>query len=259
MTTQLLRASRPAFVAGLLAAAVWFAAPAQATPLGLSVGDEVTSIEFDALRTVPGDGGTFDVSLGAIGGFFADGRINSVDIVGPATIAQSNVDLRFDLDLVSQNIAGGPTIFSSNAFFSGAAAVSPDFTITENNVVILTGNFTSLLRIEGNINIALNTPAPLSGVAKVTLTGGDSDLLNALGGAGGQANLLLTAGFFDFNASLASLASDGNVFNSNFMVSLTGSLQPLNPSPFVPEPATAVLLGGGLVGLLAFSRRVRRR
>jgi hypothetical protein len=82
--------------------------------------------------------------------------------------------------------------------------------------------------------------------------------VDALGGVGGQANLLLTASFSGFNPSLAALAFDGNIFNSNFNVSLSGTLIPISPSPFVPEPTTALLLAGGLLGLLAMGRRRRR-
>jgi hypothetical protein len=84
--------------------------------------------------------------------------------------------------------------------------------------------------------------------------------VNALGGAGvGQANLLLTAQLSDFNPTLSNLALDGNIYNSNFNLSLSGTLIPLSPSPFVPEPGTALLLGTGLLGLLAAGRRYRRR
>jgi hypothetical protein len=74
-------------------------------------------------------------------------------------------------------------------------------------------------------------------------------------GPSGQANLLIDGTIFDFNMPLDNLAKDGNVFNTSFTVSLSGTLIPLNPSPFVPEPSTALLLGAGLLGLLAMGRR----
>jgi hypothetical protein len=130
--------------------------------------------------------------------------------------------------------------------------------VKESGVNILWGNFSAPVYLEGNLNVNDSDPQPLIGVGKVTILGGDELLVDALGGTGGQANLLLTASFFGFNPPLASLALDGNVFNSDFNVSLSGTLIPINPSPFVPEPTTALLLAAGLLGLLTLGRRRTR-
>ena len=97
----------------------------------------------------------------------------------------------------------------------------------------------------------------LTGVAKINITGGDLNLVNALGGLGGEAELLLTGSIFGFSPKLNALANDLNIFNSSFTVSLSGTLIPITPAPFTPEPGTALLLGAGLVGLLAMGRRRR--
>ena len=62
------------------AAVSFFAASAQAAPLGLVYGDEVSIIEWDAFQSVPGDGGIHDPDLWGTGlaGVAMDGRVNSV-------------------------------------------------------------------------------------------------------------------------------------------------------------------------------------
>ena len=67
--------------------------------------------------------------------------------------------------------------------------------------------------------------------------GGDAGLVAALGGIG-TAAILQTATVFGFNLPLNNLASDGQVFNSNFTVSMSGLLTP--------------------IGILGFARRARR-
>jgi hypothetical protein len=238
----------------LCAALVFLAASAQATPLGLQVGDKIQQFEWDALQSVPGDGGAWDVSSGI---FHADGRINSVQLLeGPSapTITPSGVTMRFDLGLLSQSVdlSNYPIAFA-NATLPGAFVNIPSFEIFEGNVSILSGQFSIPLFLQGEFNVLDSTPQPLSAVGRVTVTGGDPNLVAAIG-PGGAANLLLDGTIFGFDPPLSSLAGDLNIFNSSFTVSLSGTLIPILPSPFVPEPTTALLLGAGLLGLLAMGR-----
>ena len=236
------------------ALALGFAAPAISAPLGLSPGDEIVFLEFDTLRTVSGDGTSFDVLSNMLAG---DGRITSVVTSGSGAIAQSGVDFTFDLDFVveNSNISGSP-IFAANAVFTSPGGVTPDFTIGQGGADILFGSFISSVLITGNLNVASSglTNITISGV--LGIEGGNAALVAALGGVG--AGVDLTATMFDFDPSLATLVASGQIFDSNFIVSMSGLLVPAESAPFVPEPSTALLVGGGLLGLVGIARRARR-
>jgi len=231
------------------------ASPGHAAPLGLSAGDVITSMEWDA-KDSNGDGATFTVP----DDFAIDGSLNSVNIVGPSTIVQSNVDFRADLQFQAETLdfTANP-IVGVNIIF-GSPGNNPDVVIQENGLNILLGNFTSSVIAQGNLNI-LDTNAVFTAIGRITVTGGDPGLVNALGGAGvGQANLLITMAMFDFDPPPAVLLLPDNLlFNSNFALSLTGTLIPLSAEPFVPEPSTALLVGAGLIALIGVSRRARAR
>jgi hypothetical protein len=254
---MLAAARRTRWGALLLAAAVLIASSGYANPLGLSYGDEITSIEWDAKQT-NGEGATFTVP----DEFLIDGSVNSVTIAGPSTIVQSNVDFLAELQYTSEalNFVNNPIVWVNVVL--GSPGANPDVVITENGLNVLLGNFTTSVIVRGNLDIS-DDQAVLTGIGRITINGGDPDLVNALGGAGsGQANLLMTFSAFDFNPSAAillNLPNDNLFFNSNFALSLSGTLIPLSPEPFVPEPSTALLVGGGLIVLIGVSRRARAR
>jgi hypothetical protein len=252
-----LRDQRVATAFAVISLTLAFAAPAQSGPLGLSPGDEVQFLEWDALRTVSGDGGSYNTSNNI---FTGEGRINSVELNGGAAIGQSNVEFNFNLDFVSEiltlglNSIGFETVMQT----TGGSLGGPDFTITEGGVDVLFGNFITAVVLTGNIDIPGNSATGLTSDGQLGISGGDAALVAALGGVG-TGVLLQTATVFDFNAPLSVLAGeDLQVFNSNFVASLSGLLTPLESAPVVPEPSTALLVGGGLIGVLGFARRARR-
>jgi hypothetical protein len=245
--------------AALLALTAALSAPATAAPLGLTVGDQISSIEWDALTSNPGQGGFYNDATNI---FTGDGQITAVNIQGPTTLIQSGVDLTFDLNFISETLdfSSFPPIVHQNIVLGtpGGSVGGPDVVIRENGNTILFGNFTSLVVADGDIDTTSGSSQIIAN-GRITITGGDAALVNALGGAGlGQADILLTASVFGFSPDAASLLADGEIFNSNFSVSLSGTLTPLTAAPFVPEPSTALLVGGGLIALIGVSRRARR-
>ena len=235
------------------------AAPAGAAPLGLNVGDQISSIEWDALTTNPGQGGSYNDATNV---FTGDGQITAVNVQGPTTLIQSGVDMTFDLNFISETLdfSSFPPIVHQNIVLGtpGGSVGGPDVVIRENGNTILFGNFTSLVVADGDIDTTSGSSQIIAN-GRITITGGDAALVNALGGAGlGQADILLTASVFGFSPDAAALLADGEIFNSDFSVSLSGTLTPLTAAPFVPEPSTALLVGGGLVALIGVSRRARR-
>ncbi len=259
-------ASRSGFAVALLVLTAALAAgPARAAFLGLEAGDLIDTIEWDALKTVTGDGLFYTV--GTPGTAVGDGRTQSItldDATVLTDIGAVGTDLHFEIDFVSEsNFVPFGSVLVVNITLNGSASVSPDFQIGLNlglagENILVNGDFSAPFKIQGIVNLAdVASTNILTTFADVSITGGHPDFTAALGTTG---VLKLTASLFSFNAPLNILLSDLQMFNSSFNVSMSGTLSPTTPSPFVPEPSTALLFASGLLGLLAMVRRtgVRR-
>lgn len=246
---------------GIALLVIGLSTTATATPLGLQPGDEVQSIEWDASQSIPGDGATFDPAVGPNGQIHADGRITAVTIQGPTTNPVVDTDLRFDMGFISDQVfpGSGPNEIGFLAFFGSAVNVTSDVAITDNSGVILTGDFAGTVTIGGVVNKlagTINAPT-LAVVGNINITGGNPNLVAALGGISAMAELQLSGDLSDFMPGLNVTVADNTAFNDFFTFTADGIIRPLDPSPFVPEPSTALLFGFGMLGMLAVSRRRR--
>ncbi len=199
-----------------------------------------------------------------------DGRITGVTVEpGGAGDTHSlvsptdfNVEFRLDATLLNHISfpLGGSQIFVNATFVGQGGPVDWSVTqITQGNV-ILNGVLNTPLVVAGVINIAAPLNVQIDQVisgANLAITGGDADLVNALGGLGNGAVLELRQVLFNFVPGLNVIGADVNLFNDNFTFAASGTITPKVNAPFVPEPATAMMLGVGLIGLLAAGRRLR--
>lgn len=238
----------------VLLASVLLALPALAAPLGLSPGNVIDSIEFDALLTNPPDGGSYNVATNL---FTTHGRLTTVNLDPSGTTGVLAPPATFDFTstFLSENLF--INVGTGQGYLQVVLGGAPgyDVIIQQGGVNVLLGDLLGNVVASGNF--ALNNPnATYTAIGTVDFTAGDADVLASLGG-NTLAQVLFTALVFDGDPNVLELGADNVIFNSNFEVSVSGILAPLNPAPFVPEPSTALLVGGGLLGMLGISRRMR--
>ncbi len=209
----------------------------------------------------PPDGGFFDKSTLDLG---MDGRVTSVT-VDPGSVTKPlvpfDVEFRIDARLASQIVfpfVNTPLIFINATFVSQGGGI--DWSMTQFGLgTILNGSFSTPLVIAGVINtlapVSVAVDELISG-ANLFILGGDTNLIAALGEL--NAVLEIRQAIFNFIPGLGIIGADANLFNDNFTFMASGTITPKSNAPFIPEPASALLLGAGLIGLLAAGRRLRK-
>jgi hypothetical protein len=246
-------------IAGAL---LWLPTAVGATPLDLNPGDVITSLEWDALLDASGgpggDGGAYTDSTGDVA---VDGRITAANLSGPSTNVLSGVNFSLDANLSAvtiDSVTFAPNVLVSLTFTSAATDA---ITLTDGTGTILTAELAAGGLLIGGLYDLSGTLVNANAVANavdISITGGDTNLVDALGGMGGSAVLNLTGTVFDFDPGLGSILADLTL-NEDFDFSGTGVITPNAAAPFVPEPGTLLLVGFGLAGLGVSGSRSRRK
>jgi hypothetical protein len=245
----------------MLAGLLLVAPPVQAGPFGLEQDDLLTLISVDSLF-IKGDQTNYDAALKEMSG---TGRAREFLVERPETsgnfvnLNTNIIDLDFSAALTGYfgNFINPPTntLLNTIASFGTTGAAGPDVTLSLGNIIVLAGNFSTPLTVAGLIDTT-QTGQTLSVSGNILITGGIQNIVDMFGPSG-TGFVEVTVGAFNFSPSLNSLAADRNVFNSNFIAAFQGTVTPITSTPFVPEPGTALLMGGGLLGLMAVARRAR--
>lgn len=242
---------------GLGLAAAFLLAPTAGlgAPLNLAPGDVVSVVEWDALKS-NGDGGSYDEATGDAD---VDGNVPSVTVQNSVTKTISNTSFELDATLdsvdITPNFGGQSNLVFVVGNFTGVGG--PDLEVGDGTGTILTADLTTDLQIGGvvDLNNLANVDTSQLQATDIQITGGDTDLVNALGSTG---TLELQGTLSEFDPTIQQLITgdgDNDPFDTSFSFSAGGIVTPTSPSAFVPEPGTALLLASGLAGLGFAARR----
>jgi hypothetical protein len=152
-----------------------------------------------------------------------------------------NVEFRIDARFLSQIVAplGGSLIFVNATFMTQGGPIDWSMTQLTQANVILNGILNTPLVVAGVID--LNAPASIAvdelvSGSNLEITGGDPDLVNALGGAGNGAVLELRSVLFNFVPGLAAIGADLSTCLMQLAESSTTTSRSRRRAPSRPRP-----------------------